>query len=234
LLIAALALASACRPGLPAAVDVYERITGGAGAEARLPLVVALHGYGGSPENIAHIVDGLPVAVRLVAPHGALPAFSGWGWFSIDAPLGSAQNGANVRTAADAVLTTVRRLTRTRPTCGRPIVLGFSQGAILSYALATMAPTELAAAFPLAGLLPGSLWPDHAPPQSAPIVAFHGDADERVPFASDQQTQQALIARGFAVELRTYPSVAHTIPPAMQSDLHRELERVIREQGCAR
>lgn len=225
-----------CHPPTDAAeVAPYERVTRGVAADERLPLIVALHGYGASPEEISHLVDDLELPLRVIAPRGTLPVHGGWAWYSLNDPLASPKNDPALRTAVVHVLATLHQARAKRRVCGKPIVVGFSQGAVVTYALAATAPTELARALPIAGLLPPSQWPTRsAPADAAPMVAFHGEADDRVRIADDRESQSALRRQGFQVALRAYPEVSHSVSVDELRDIRLEIARAIREQGCAR
>jgi phospholipase/carboxylesterase len=115
-----------------------------------------------------------------------------------------------------------------RPTLGKPIVTGFSQGGILSFALATRYPTLFAAAFPLAGWLPPVLYPPAATKQKYPyIYAQHGARDTTVPTQKGRATIQGLRARGLRVDYREVPGVGHLVTSGMHSELHTATNRFL-------
>ena len=100
---------------------------------------------------------------------------------------------------------------------GKPIVLGFSQGGALSFALALWHPEVISAAFPVGGWAPPSVLAGKG--TSVPIRAMHGEADERVPIGPTREAVAALKARGVQAELRGYPGVGHAVSPEMRLDL---------------
>jgi hypothetical protein len=57
------------------------RVTAGADAHARLPMIVAVHGLGDRPEDFATLFDALPFAARVVALRGVTPYGDGFTWF---------------------------------------------------------------------------------------------------------------------------------------------------------
>jgi phospholipase/carboxylesterase len=61
------------------------------------------------------------------------------------------------------------------------VVTGFSQGAMLSYAVIARPEARVFAALPIAGLLPRELWPEARPIGGLMpgVYAFHGAADAR-------------------------------------------------------
>ncbi|APR87067.1 Phospholipase/carboxylesterase family protein [Minicystis rosea] len=211
-----------------AGVRYLERLTGGASATDRLPLVIAIHGFGDRPESFAPLFGGLGVRARLIVPYGD-PWRDGFSWFppgSLDDPEKLAEGTAR---AADRLAAMIDAIARTRPTAGKPIVTGFSQGGMLSFTLAVRHPEVVGAAFPVGGLLAPSLIPASWPMASvAPsIMAFHGDADERVPVTRDRDTIAKLRALGLDARIHEYPGVGHSIPPAMRADLLRAVGEAI-------
>jgi phospholipase/carboxylesterase len=214
--------------------DALEIYTAGARADERLPLVVLLHGYGGSPQRIARLVDGLSLRARVVVPHGLFHVEAGWGWFARYWQRSSEEIAPGIMHAADVVARVIDDEVKTRRTCGRPIAVGFSQGGFLTYALAARSPPLLGAAFPIGGMLPPSLRPGARSAGPLPRVeAFHGEADSVVDPGEDRETQAHFAAAGFAGELHSYPGVPHLIPPSMAADLRASIEQAIREAGCA-
>src|SRR5690606_28689706 len=58
--------------------------TGGAAADAELPMVIGLHYSGGSPEAMVEYFDRIQAAVRVVLPQGTHPRPGGHSWFAQD------------------------------------------------------------------------------------------------------------------------------------------------------
>src|SRR6266496_2192553 len=59
------------------------------GADEAAPLVVGLHGRGGSPERMADLWDDYPGKAQIALAQGALGYRGGWAWF--DWPPGMSQ-----------------------------------------------------------------------------------------------------------------------------------------------
>ena len=101
----------------------------------------------------------------------------------------------------------------------RLLATGFSQGGILSFALASRHPSRIAHAFPVAGSCPGPLLPKEGPGQAAPISAFHGAEDDVLAIRWARDSVRAWNERGSHAELKEYPGVRHAISPSMRDDL---------------
>lgn len=102
------------------------------------------------------------------------------------------------------------------------VVTGFSQGGMLSFALAVRHPDKVGTALPLGGALPTNLRPQQK--GATKIRAFHGEIDNVVPLAPTNEAVQQLENQGWDVTLKTYPSVGHTVPRPMQVDYLKALQ----------
>ena len=173
-------------------------------------VVVALHGLGDRPERFGLVFESLSTPARLLLPAAPHPYSSGYSWFTAD-PSNAAAFAAELASQADAIAEKL---------VGRPVVTGFSQGGMLAFAIAARHPDRISAAYPVGGLLPPALIPEHAPLGGAPtIVALHGAADTRVEHAAALATVEGLSAAGFDASIRSYPDVGHTISDEMRADL---------------
>jgi len=220
--------ALASGPGEAAGVRYLERTTGSAKPDEPLPLLVAIHGLGDRPESFVSLFDGLGARARLIVPYGLDPFGQGYSWF----PISSGDEALLARGtehAANRLAAMIDALVRSRPTLGKPIVTGFSQGGMLSFTLAVLHPEIIGAAYPMGGLLAAPLRPRSWPmgKTQPEIHAFHGATDARVPVAGARASLESLRAIGFAAELREYPGVGHAVPPTMQRDLRAALEAAL-------
>lgn len=209
-----------------------EIVLGGAKADDRLPMIVAVHGLGDDPRNFGHLFDTFTEPARLILPQGIdAREGGGWSWFPLRArdPDVTALAGA-IGGAADKLATSIDALARTRNTAGKPILTGFSQGGMLSFAVAVRHPDSIAAALPIGGWLPPPLVPGtRAPKRSPAIIAFHGTDDAAVKYEPTREAVAALKALGWNVELVTYAGVGHVITPELQRDLFDRIVDGVRE-----
>ena len=206
-------------------VTYIERVVGrGAGVvdpETPLPMIVDVHGYSAFPEVHGHIWNALQVPVRLVVPAGPDRALIGRSWF----PLDSEALGESIPRSTDRLAALIQDLRATRPTIGRSLVTGFSQGGVLSFALAARYPSSIAAAFPVAGWLPTELVPSGSQLKARPIViAFH-DAEDGPEWCLE--AVDALRNRGWAAQAHVFPGVGHSLPNEMKAQLIDEVQSVL-------
>jgi phospholipase/carboxylesterase len=203
-------------------IQYFELITGKADREATLPMIIAIHGLGDTPDNFANLFADFDRPARVIFPR-ALDANEGggWSWFPFRARDPDVEALAeSIAAAADRLAPAITELREDRPTRGKPIVTGFSQGGMLTFMLAVEHAELLDHAIAIGGWLPPPRWPQDQPPADAPtIVALHGDIDKAVAFGPTREAVEHLKTRGWSAELHGYPNVGHAIPPAMHDEL---------------
>ena len=238
-------LASAGPPGaFPADGDTVvaepisytEEILGSAPANAPLPMIVLLHGKQGRPENIRRAFAGLRGPARVIVPRGAPFGGGGYVWWDLHIKDNDPRAFAvAAREATRRMAGLIRQLVRDRPTLGRPVVSGFSQGAIVAYSLAVLDPDLVSAAFPLSGVLPLGLepatWPSGT--RMPAVHAFHGGQDPIVPLPLDRDSVARLVALGLPATLTVYPSMAHVTEPEEMSVVIPQIEDALRHEAAA-
>lgn len=211
-------------------IHYLEFVTAGADPETPLPMIVAIHGLGDSPQKFRALLDGFDRPARVILPRGIDAYEEGWSWFPLrarDPDVAALAQG--IDRAADLLAPAIEQLCKQRPTVGKPIVTGFSQGGMLSFALAVEHGDLFSAALPIGGWLPEPLWPREGKPGAPPILAFHGEADVAVRYEPTKIAVEHLRTLGFAVELSTYVGVGHAIAP----DIHADLMQALRDRLSA-
>lgn len=194
---------------------VHEVLTHG--ADERAPLVIWLHGLGSRPDRYTAFWQTFPNAIEVAMPQGPLKAEEGFGWFEFESGMTAEALSARLVTAADQLWPVIEALAH-----GRKVILGgFSQGAIMTYALITLHPNEIIAAFPVAGGLPEPMRKQL--PSTVPIYAMHGSIDPVIPLSLERATVAAFAANGGRAELREFAGVGHTFNEAMGADLAEHL-----------
>jgi phospholipase/carboxylesterase len=208
-----------------AGVSYLEHMTGGARPDERVPMIVALHPMDADPADLLPLLRRYRRRARLILPYGH-PSGGMYFWYDFGRDDVA---GTLVTREADRLAAVLTALVAARPTVGKPLVTGFSQGGIMTFALAVTHPEALAAAFPISGLLPPSLYPSAAlssPPRAAtlpPVAAFHGASDLAVPTQGARDSIAELRGAGYTAELREYAGVEHDISDEEDREI---LERI--------
>lgn len=205
-------------PSASHAVDGLDYVMRGeADPRVALPLLVLLHGRGGDPERFVAHFGALTRHARLLALRAPIRERDGAAWFTFGPP-GSTPPAERLRALVPRVMTTLRAFEARYRVQGRPVLAGFSQGAMLVYQLAFSEPRSFGSGFPIAGALLSTL-PGRLPAEFPRLAVFHGDHDEVIPLAAATQAVTTLHALGADATLTQIPGATHWI----NADLGRAL-----------
>lgn len=175
------------------------------------------HGYGSDAENLFPFADSLPETLAVFsvrAPHPLQP--SGYAWYAIhfDEEQGKWNDEQQARASRDAMLSFIEEACAAygldRDTIS---LLGFSQGAILSYAIALSFPEKVKNVIALSGYLNENLLvEDYAAKDHTrlSIYASHGQVDDVIPLAWAQKTPEFLKGLNIGCTYEEFP-VAHSV-----------------------
>lgn len=164
-------------------------------ADARLPLILFLHGAGerGSDldrvttQGLPQLLPNLPAPAFVVAPQ--CPASS---WWTLEL------------SALEALLDEVQA--QHRIDAARVYLTGLSMGGYGTWHLALKNPARFAALAPVCG---GGIPPLAHKLRDLPIRAFHGAEDDVVPPAASEKMVEATIKAGGQATFTNYPGVGH-------------------------
>jgi len=194
----------------------------GAAQGSAQQIVVFLHGYGADGADLLSLSDPL-------GPHMPMTAFyapdapepcagnpSGRQWFSIPRFDGSseAQAKAGLNSAADDLNAFLDQiLTDEGLSPNRLILLGFSQGAMMSLHVAPRRDLAVAGVIAISGRLIDPMALTREAKVKPEVLLIHGDADDVVPFGEMHLAGQALQAAGFATYAHVMRGTGHGIAP---------------------
>ena len=169
-------------------------------------LLVFLHGYGANGADLLGLADvmgpHLP-GVAFVAPDAPAQCRGGgfgFQWFPVPWIDGSAQAEADAGLDASTLdLQTFldARLAEEGLTPDRLVLVGFSQGSMMSLHIAPRREQEVAGIVAISGRL---LRPEALAAEARvkpPVLLMHGDQDPVVPFSDMAKAGDALVAAGF-------------------------------------
>jgi phospholipase/carboxylesterase len=185
-------------------------------------LLVFLHGYGANGADLLGLADvmgpHLP-GVAFVAPDAPEPCRSGGGgyqWFPVPWIDGSAQAEADAGIDASTVDINAfldARLAEEGLTAERLVLVGFSQGSMMSMHVAPRRPEAVAGIVAISGRL---LRPERLAAEvkvKPPVLLIHGDQDPVVPFSDMGKAGDALVAAGFPTYGHIMKGTGHGIAP---------------------
>ncbi|MEO0600489.1 MAG: alpha/beta fold hydrolase [Myxococcota bacterium] len=206
----------------PATLRWEEQLTGGADTNAELPLVITLHGRGSTPQGFRRFFERLDVPVRIVHLEAPVLEHDGRAWFTFRGKTRETLQ-AEVDDLADQAVRVTQELQKTKPTKGEPVVVGFSQGSIVVYAIVLRHPDAFAKAIPVAGGLMSQMPPSSASEERPEVIAMHGERDPVMNPGMSARAAEQLKALGFPAEARFFPDNVHWIDGDLERALHDEL-----------
>jgi phospholipase/carboxylesterase len=192
------------------------------GPEKASGLVIFLHGYGADGADLLGLADVLAPhlpGVAFVAPDAperCVGGGFGFQWFPIPWLDGSPQAAAEaglVAAAEDLNGFLDAQLVAEGLSPDRLVLVGFSQGAMMSLHVAVRRAKPVAGVVAISGrlLAPERLEADAV--SKPPVLLVHGDQDPVVPFADMGKAGDALVAAGFQTFGHVMRGTGHGIAP---------------------
>jgi phospholipase/carboxylesterase len=196
------------------------------------PLLIALHGYGGSKKQMMREAQQIApqgfALASLQGPHQHIrdpkekggPLRYGFGWVT------NFHSEESIALHHKALLDLINLLVDERAADSSNIfLLGFSQSCALNYRFAFTHPQRLRGVVGICGGLPGD-WETSENYQTtdASILHLHGTRDEFYPPERTGDYLERLRTRARDVDVRAYDA-AHEITPAMREEIRAWMER---------
>ena len=173
-------------------------------APGKPPLLVLLHGFGANERDL------LPMAARL-DPRLAVASLRGP--YQVRPGSYSWMNGNSADELDAARRLVLECIDQVADSTGadrsRVYLAGFSQGAMLTLAIALTEPEKIAGAAVLSGRLVATVRDNHAAPERLrgfPILVTHGTDDRQIPVRSAHDIRQALKPMGVALDYHEFES----------------------------
>lgn len=198
----------------------------------KAPLLILLHGVGSNEADLfsfAAYLDKRFFIASVRAPFAL--SYGGFGWFE----LGFSSQGmtANLAQAEESRVKLLEFITQILLKHDldeeRVFLAGFSQGAIMSYAVMLTEPEKLAGVVAMSGRLIADSLPhraDAARLQDFPILVTHGTLDPVLPIANGRAAKAFLEKLPVKLDYREYP-IAHQISDESLQDVTNWLSEKI-------
>ena len=180
------------------------------------PLLIMLHGYGSNEKDLIQIAPALLPEFRYISPRAPLTMDVGmYGWFPLEfTPGGITVDYKAAQHALEHFIHFIGELiSEYRPAGNKVFLMGFSQGAVMSYLSSFNAPELLHGVIALSGQLPEKSLPiDTAKSllRKLPFLVMHGLYDDILPIAKGRSADEWLQQNVDDLTYREYP-VAHQI-----------------------
>jgi len=181
------------------------------------PLLILLHGYGSNEQDLFSFAEELPddfLIVSAQAPHSL--GFGSYAWFAInfDEINGKFSDLEQAKESLDKIalfIDEIKEKYKTNP--DKTFLLGFSQGAILSYSLSFFYPNKVQNVIALSGYINDELLPESISKEiKTNYYSSHGTVDQVLPIEWARKSKPFLDNLGFNSEYSEYP-VGHGVAP---------------------
>lgn len=195
------------------------------------PLLLLLHGYGSNEEDLFSFATELPndsYVISVRAPYDLQPYGQAWYAIHFDADENKFSDNVQAKQSVELIVGFIDAIVKQYPIDTKNITLiGFSQGAILSYATALTYPEKVAKVVALSGYFNQEIMPEVIDTKAISHLKFfvsHGSVDQVIPVEWARKAKPALENLGLEVEYHEYP-VGHGVAPQNFFDFKNWLQR---------
>jgi phospholipase/carboxylesterase len=181
------------------------------------PLLILLHGYGSNKEDLFSFAEELPdelLIISVQAPYEM--GYGGYAWYAINFEdvKGKFSDLKQAQTSLDIIavfIDEIKQKYKTDP--DKTFLLGFSQGAILSYSLSFFYPNKVQNVIALSGYINTELLPKEISKEiQTSYYCSHGSVDQVLPVEWARKSKPFLDNLGFQNIYSEYP-VGHGVAP---------------------
>ena len=183
------------------------------------PLLLLLHGYGSNEEDLFSFASELPndsYVISVRAPYDLQPYGHAWYAIHFDADENKFSDNVQAKQSVELIAAFIDEIVKQYPIDAKNVTLiGFSQGAILSYATALTYPEKVAKVVALSGYFNQEIMPEVIDTKAISHLKFfvsHGSVDQVIPIDWARKAKPALENLGLEVEYQEYP-VGHGVAP---------------------
>lgn len=195
------------------------------------PLVIFLHGSGSNEQDLFELKDELPgdynyLSVR--APKVMEPGH--YQWFAKKGEGAYEGDSSDLEASGQMLLDFIAKArAKYRTDASKVYLVGFSQGAMMSYEVALRHPEAVGGIAAMGGRVLSGLRTELTPDESRRALAVfigHGTADPIIPYHDGTEADTFLKTLALEPEFHAYPGVGHTISALEVQDLRAWLERL--------
>ena len=188
--------------------------------QEKAPLILMLHGYGSDENDLFSFAEELPTQYAVVSAKAPYPMQPfGNAWYAIHWDQVNSNKFNDIPQAIgsrDLIAKFIDQLIAKYPVDpAKVVLLGFSQGTILSLAVALTYPQKVRYVVGLSGYVSEELYGENYKNNdfsTLEIYSSHGTVDQVIPLAWAQKTPGFLDALGIKNSFSTYP-VGHGVSP---------------------
>lgn len=178
-------------------------------------LLILLHGYGSNEEDLFSFADELPDSLRIISVRAPYEiGYGGYAWYAInfDANENKFSDIEQAKESVDKLSSFIDEL-KIKHNPNKIFLLGFSQGAILSYSLSLNFPNKVQHVVALSGYLNEALIPNHISKEiQTDYYISHGLVDQVIPISWARKAPKYLATIPLTTKYCEYP-VGHGVAP---------------------
>jgi phospholipase/carboxylesterase len=201
--------------------------------EENAPLLIMCHGYGSDENDLFSFASELPkelMIISLRAPYPIQPYGNAWYAINFNADKGKWSDNDQAKKSVELIAEFIDYATQTYDVdLDNVTLLGFSQGTILSYAVALTYPEKVKNIVALSGYINEDILPDSIEESDVAHLSFfcsHGTVDQVIPLEWARKAPEFLEAIGINPMYSEYP-VGHGVAPQNFYDLKKWLVKHI-------
>lgn len=194
------------------------------------PLLILLHGYGSNEQDLFSFADELPDELLIISARAPLSmGFGSYAWYTIhfENTNGKFSDIPEALKARDMIANFIDEVIANYEVDTKNIfLLGFSQGTILSYAVALTYPGKVQHIIALSGYINGELIPknlDKSKYQNLDVYISHGTVDQVLPVDWGRKASPFLDSFEIKNTYQEYP-VGHGVSPQNFFSLKKWIE----------
>lgn len=183
------------------------------------PLLIMLHGYGSDENDLFSFAGELTEELFVIsakAPYALQPYGNAWYAINFDAEKGKWNDNEQAKTSVELISNFIDEVVNTYPVNKNNVsLLGFSQGSILSYAVALTYPEKIKNVVALSGYINHDILPKDIKKKDYSNLDFycsHGSVDQVIPVDWARQTTPFLNDLNIKNVYSEFP-VGHGVAP---------------------
>jgi len=208
-------------------------ITRPSSLKENVPLLIMCHGYGSDENDLFSFASELPEELFIIsirAPYGMQPYGNAWYAINFDADKGKWSDNEQAKQSVDLISEFIDYACNKYPVNPDNVtLLGFSQGTILSYAVALTYPKKVKNIVALSGYINEDILPEQIKESDVSHLNFfcsHGSVDQVIPVDWARKNPVFLKALEINHVYSEYP-VGHGVAPQNFYDFKNWLEKYI-------
>ncbi|MCL6295951.1 alpha/beta hydrolase [Jejuia spongiicola] len=183
------------------------------------PLLIMMHGYGSDENDLFSFANELPEELFIIsvkAPNPMHPYGNAWYAINFDAEKGKWNDNEQAKESLDLIATFINEAVSNYPVNKNNVsLLGFSQGSILSYAVALTYPEKVKNIIALSGYINHDILPQDIKQKDFSNLDFyssHGSVDQVIPVDWARQNSPFLNSLNIKNTYSEFP-VGHGVAP---------------------